>query len=140
VLSYSFRKIDTFNKLDGFDERFFFYHEDTDLCYRLKKLGGVVYYFPETSIIHYGGGTTVSDLWFSMRNRFISRIQFAQKHFKTLEKVLFVVIEYIGIIVRVPLFFFTGIILLNKIYLKRSFLSSRLLFHYPQNKFKPVNH
>jgi len=126
---------ETFNKLDGFDDRFFFYHEDTDLCYRLKKLGGVVYYLPETSIIHYGGGTTVSDLWFSMRNRFISRIQFAQKHFKTLEKFLFVVIEYIGIIIRVPLFFLTGIILFNKNYLKRSVLSLRLIFQYPHNKF-----
>ena len=101
---------DTFNKLDGFDERFFFYHEDTDLCYRLKILGGSVYYFPKTSIIHLGGGTTVSDLWFSMRNRFIARIQFAQKHFNTLKKILFVMIEYIGIIIRVPLFFLTGIL------------------------------
>lgn len=129
----------TFNKLDGFDERFFFYHEDTDLCYRLRKFGGSVYYYPETSIIHCGGGTTVNNLWFSMKNRFISRIQFAQKHFTTLEKILFVIIEYIGIIISVPLFFLTGIISLNKKYLKRSVLSLLLLFIYPQNKFKSVN-
>ncbi|MCH7973375.1 MAG: glycosyltransferase family 2 protein [Bacteroidetes bacterium] len=130
---------DTFNKLDGFDERFFFYHEDTDLCYRLREIGGSVYYYPETSIIHYGGGTTNRNLWFSMKNRFISRIQFAQKHFNSLDKILFVLIEYIGIIIRVPLFFLTGIILFNKNYLKRSVLSLRLIFIYPQNKFKPVN-
>lgn len=128
-----------FNKLDGFDERFFFYHEDTDLCYRLRKIGGSVYYYPETSITHYGGGTTDNHLWFSMKNRFISRIQFAQKHFNSLDKILFVMIEYIGIIIRVPLFFLTGIILLNKNYLKRSVLSLWLLFNYPLNKFKSVN-
>jgi GT2 family glycosyltransferase len=133
--AFIFIQKDTFYKLDGFDERFFFYHEDTDLCYRLRKLGGSVYYYPETSIIHYGGGTTVNNLWFSMKNRFISRIQFAQKHFTTSDKILFVIIEYIGIIIRVPLFFLTGIILFNKNYLKRSVLSLRLIFQYPHNKF-----
>jgi hypothetical protein len=128
-----------FNNLDGFDERFFFYHEDTDLCYRIKKNGGAIHYFPETSIIHYGGGTTDNNLWFSMKNRFISRIQFAQKHFNSLDKILYVLTEYIGVLIRVPLFFLTGIISLNKNYLKRFALSLRLLFMYPQNKFKSVN-
>ena len=130
---------ETFNKLDGFDERFFFYHEDTDLCFRIKNIGGSVYYFLGTSMLHYGGGTTDNNLWFSIKNRFVSRIQFAQKHFNSLDKILFVMIEYIGIIIRVPLFFFTSLILLNKNYLKRSVLSLRLLFIYPLNKFKSVS-
>ena len=130
---------ETFNKLDGFDERFFFYHEDTDLCFRMKNNGGSVYYFSGTSMVHYGGGTTDNNLWFSMKNRFVSRIQFAQKHFNSLDKILFVMIEYIGIIIRVPLFFFTSIILLNKNFLKRSVLSLRLIFIYPLNKYKTVS-
>lgn len=137
--AFIFISKETFNKLHGFDEKFFFYHEDTDLCFRIKKNGGAVYYFSGTSILHYGGSTTGNNLWFSMKNRFISRIQFAQKHFKSLDKILFVMIEYIGIITRIPLFFLTGIILFNKNYLKRSVLSLRLLFIYPNNKFKLVN-
>ncbi|MDZ7626187.1 MAG: hypothetical protein U5J96_17295 [Ignavibacteriaceae bacterium] len=42
----------TFEALRGFDERFFFYMDDTDLCYRHKQNNGKVIYFPETSMIH----------------------------------------------------------------------------------------
>ena len=45
----------TFEALKGFDERFFFYMEETDLCYRHKKNNGKVIYYPETSIIHLKG-------------------------------------------------------------------------------------
>jgi len=39
----------------GFDERFFFMVEDTDLCYRLKEKGWQVYYFPQPVCIHHLG-------------------------------------------------------------------------------------
>ncbi|MFA5339469.1 MAG: glycosyltransferase family 2 protein [Candidatus Omnitrophota bacterium] len=38
-----------------FDENFFMYTEDTDLCYRVKKAGWKVWYLPEAEIIHFGG-------------------------------------------------------------------------------------
>ena len=42
-----------FNKLNGFDEIFFLYFEETDFCFRLKGLGLKVLYCPESQIIHY---------------------------------------------------------------------------------------
>lgn len=39
----------------NFDERFFLYVEDTDLCYRMKKKGYEIYYLPEAEVIHYHG-------------------------------------------------------------------------------------
>ena len=46
---------DLYVKLNGFDETFFMYGEDLDLCYRIKEQGYIVIYFPETSITHLKG-------------------------------------------------------------------------------------
>lgn len=47
-----------YDKVGGFDEQFFMYGEDLDLCYRIQKSGYKVYYFPDTQIIHYKGEST----------------------------------------------------------------------------------
>lgn len=46
---------DLFRQLDGLDENFFMYFEETDLCYRSFKLGKKTSYYPFAKIIHYGG-------------------------------------------------------------------------------------
>jgi len=46
-----------FRELGGFDERFFLYCEDVDLCDRLRALGGDVEYEPRAVADHRGGGT-----------------------------------------------------------------------------------
>ena len=73
-------------KLNGFDERFFFYSEETDLCYRFKKTGGKIIFFPKEKIIHYGGVSTDKILWFKFKNQTIGKIQYYQKHFSLLLK------------------------------------------------------
>lgn len=47
-----------FDKINGFDEDFFLYYEETELCYRLNQLGYKIIYFPNTSIIHYSGASS----------------------------------------------------------------------------------
>jgi len=44
-------------KCGGFDENFFLYAEEIDLCLRVKAAGFAVYYYPDISITHYGGGS-----------------------------------------------------------------------------------
>lgn len=46
------------DKAGMFDERFFMYAEEEELCFRIKKHGFKVMLNPEAQIIHYGGGTT----------------------------------------------------------------------------------
>lgn len=41
--------------LGGFDENFFMYGEDLDLCYRLRKEGQQLYYLATETIFHYEG-------------------------------------------------------------------------------------
>ncbi len=52
---------EVFEKLGGFDKKFFLYFEETDLCQRVKEKGWKIYLNPEAKIIHYGGGSTVKD-------------------------------------------------------------------------------
>ncbi|MNC50723.1 Rhamnosyltransferase WbbL [compost metagenome] len=42
-----------YHMLDGFDERYFMYCEDIDICFRSKLLGRQVRYFPCIRAIHY---------------------------------------------------------------------------------------
>lgn len=43
---------DLFNKLGGFDEKYFMYIEDMDLCFGAKKLGFNTYFFPHIKLVH----------------------------------------------------------------------------------------
>lgn len=44
-------RTELFKKLNGFDERYFMYMEDVDLCKRLNEISRLVY-FPETYVVH----------------------------------------------------------------------------------------
>ena len=50
--SFMMIKRDAYEKVGGFDDQFFMYGEDLDLCYRVQKAGFKVYYVPDTQIIH----------------------------------------------------------------------------------------
>jgi N-acetylglucosaminyl-diphospho-decaprenol L-rhamnosyltransferase len=49
---------DLLKKLGGFDEQFFYYHEDMDLCHRVWQAGASILYTPDVSITHLGGQST----------------------------------------------------------------------------------
>jgi N-acetylglucosaminyl-diphospho-decaprenol L-rhamnosyltransferase len=44
-----------FLELNGFDEDFFFYADESDLCARLKRAGWKVVFYPEARVIHVRG-------------------------------------------------------------------------------------
>ena len=46
---------DLFDRLGGFDERFFLYYEEVDLCRRIQAAGFRVQYWPELRVHHIGG-------------------------------------------------------------------------------------
>lgn len=72
---------DLFEALGGFDERFFVYFDDVDLCLRVRQAGWSVVHFAGASAYHRGGGTTdrVRDirLFYGLR----SRLLFVAKHY-----------------------------------------------------------
>jgi N-acetylglucosaminyl-diphospho-decaprenol L-rhamnosyltransferase len=55
---------EAFRELGGFDERFFLYFEDADLCRRASAAGMAIRYVPEAVVTHIGGGSSVEDYHF----------------------------------------------------------------------------
>lgn len=47
-----------FDDVGGFDESYFMYHEETDLCYRLWQAGYATHFAPVTEVRHAGGMST----------------------------------------------------------------------------------
>lgn len=41
--------------LDGWDDSYYFYGEDLDLCYRIKEAGWGIVFYPHVDILHYKG-------------------------------------------------------------------------------------
>ncbi|RMG65927.1 MAG: glycosyltransferase family 2 protein, partial [Calditrichaeota bacterium] len=56
--SFMMVKRQVLEEVGFFDERFFMYCEDIDLCYRINLKGYKIYYVPTTQIIHYKGEST----------------------------------------------------------------------------------
>ncbi len=71
-------KAPVFKKLNGFDERFFMYVEDMELCFRVIKLGYSTMFFPQAKAFHQGQGS--SDRSFAIVNIFKGILYFYRKH------------------------------------------------------------
>ncbi len=72
----------TWQALGGFDERFFMYAEETDLCFRARAIGAKPVVTPQATIIHYGGKSeTVHED--KLVKLFAGRMTFALKHWST---------------------------------------------------------
>jgi GT2 family glycosyltransferase len=52
---------EAFDEVGGFDERFFLYWEDADLCRRLRDRGWTVRYVPGSRVTHAGGASAKTD-------------------------------------------------------------------------------
>lgn len=73
-----------FDQLNGWDEDFWLYYEDVDLCKRAKDMGGIVALQCSPSIIHQHGGTTRRTLKltaFYKAQVIISRHIYFRKHY-----------------------------------------------------------
>ncbi|WP_282093998.1 glycosyltransferase family 2 protein [Epibacterium ulvae] len=54
---------DMIEAIDGFDETFFLYFEETELCHRAAQSGWNTYYVPESKIAHVGSVSTGMKKW-----------------------------------------------------------------------------
>lgn len=56
--SFMFIPRKVFEEVGGFDEDYFMYGEDIDLCYKIKNAGYKIFYTPRTTVIHFKGEST----------------------------------------------------------------------------------
>ncbi len=76
----AFRR-EVFLGVGGFDEDFFFYHEETDLQYRLQKAGYPSFFIPSAEVIHVEGGSAVQKFGRETYTKYIrAKLMFLAKH------------------------------------------------------------
>ncbi len=95
--SFMFARTSLMQELGGFDEAFFMYGEDLDLCYRVKKAGFQVWYVAETSIIHYKGESSRFAPFDSIVAFYKAMDIFVGKHFSHSYSLIFTLLLRIGI-------------------------------------------
>jgi GT2 family glycosyltransferase len=80
-----------FQDIGGFDEKFFMYYEDMDLCYRIHQQGyGQTLWIPEPYIYHQEGASEPDKV--SLKRRFFKsqRYYLWKRGWKNLSMVLFI--------------------------------------------------
>lgn len=53
----------SFEKMGGFDERYFLHVEDIEICRRARQMGGEVGFVPGATVMHYGSTSNVPRVW-----------------------------------------------------------------------------
>jgi GT2 family glycosyltransferase len=77
-------------KIGGFDEDFFLYGEDQDLCLRIRKLGREIGYIDSAAVVHLGGqsekNSLSSEVW---KKKIRAEYIFYRKHYlpKTIKRI-----------------------------------------------------
>ena len=70
-------------ELGGFDDKFFIYGEDQDLCLRIRKLGYEIGYIESAVVVHFGGQSerqsTSAELW---KKKVTAEHLFYRKHYR----------------------------------------------------------
>ena len=97
-----FARKDIINKLQGFDEKFFMYAEDVDLCYRIKLEGWKLYYLASEEIYHLEGASSKkqSQKYFSAIAMRESNFQFFVNHYGKVNAQVYKLIIFIGSVFR----------------------------------------
>ncbi|MCJ7508785.1 MAG: glycosyltransferase, partial [candidate division Zixibacteria bacterium] len=98
---------DMLDQIRNLDENFFMYVEDVDLCYRAKKSGWKVFYYPHTEVKHLIGASTNQEKSKMIIQHHKSMYHFYQKHYSA--KVILSILVLWGIFLRM------GIVLLSQL-------------------------
>lgn len=96
--AFMFARKNVLDEIGGFDEQFFMYGEDLDLCYKVKEAGWKIDYVHTTTIIHYKGESTRRSSIKEVKHFYESMEIYAKKHFSF--SAIFLLLLRAGIIFR----------------------------------------
>lgn len=117
---------EVFDDLGGFDERYFMYYEDVDLCYSALKKNYKIFYDPDIIVMHHQWKSSEIDFDSFISNILKSKLLFFQKHYSEFYSLIASVIIMSSALLRIPVYFIAGIITSNKKFtsLSHSYLSA----------------
>lgn len=72
---------DLLDRVGLLDESYFMYTEEVDLCYRILQAGWLLYWVPQSQVVHYGGQSTRQVAAEMFLHLYGSKIQFFRKHY-----------------------------------------------------------
>lgn len=107
---------DLFEKLKGFDEKIFMYMEDMELCFRAKKAGSKIFFYPDVRIIHEERGS--SNRRFAVVNIYKGLAYFYKKH-----AILEFPLVWLMLLVKAIIAIIIGVIM-NNDYLKKTYFGA----------------
>jgi GT2 family glycosyltransferase len=131
---------ETFNKLGGFDEDFWMYFEDVDLCRRARDIDGEIAFCRNITIEHNHGGSSRIDLKttsFTKTEVHISRHVYINKHKTGLDKILIQIFLIINNLISGGLMALLGLLFffIPKMF-ARTLIYFRLISYYAGSIFR----
>jgi len=90
---------ETLERISGFDEDYFLFVEDVDLCYKLKKANLFTYYLPDAKFFHFRGVSTDRFWKKSLKEHNFGMYKFFVKHYKPVLPLKGIL--YFGLICRI---------------------------------------
>jgi len=97
--AFMFISANVLSKAGLFDEDYFMYGEDLDLCYKIKKNGYKVFYYPDVTTIHLKGASTQKTHLSYVNNFYGAMIIFIKKNFTGVPRILSFILQ-LGIVYR----------------------------------------
>ena len=114
---------EVFEKVGGFDENIFFYGEEDEWCYRIKKYGWKILYFPEVSIVHIGKVSVVARPDLRKNSVVLERkYYFFKKHFGIFKAETFRFLIFLFALIKLVIWLIVYILLF------RSSIKRKILF------------
>jgi hypothetical protein len=91
---------EAFERVSGFDERYFMYVEDMDICYAINVAGYSVYYYPDVTALHIIGQSS-KRAGYRMISEFQKSIfRFYRKRYSGGFMILSIPLIFLGLVVR----------------------------------------
>jgi GT2 family glycosyltransferase len=104
-----FFRRNVFETVGMLDEKLFWI-EDIDFCYRIKKAGLRMVYFPDAKILHHIGQSAKKNYNISISNQIFNKIKFFNTHHSKLETQMIKLISFFGVLFKIIIFAFLSFI------------------------------
>lgn len=86
-----------------FDDSFFLYSEEIDLCYRIKMAGWRLVWVPDVEVIHFGGQSSKQVATQSFLNLYRGKVKFFRKHYGSLSAWLYRLVIIAATLIRLAI-------------------------------------